>query len=221
MGHVLYECLGRAAFRRLPRTNPPLRFDDGTVIRDDEGPVIFEGLTLERFLKLPEAKPALEYIDGKVVQKVSPKAKHSVLQGEFWHRIWEHSRPARLGRPYLELRCNIGGQSLVFDVCYFAQRLPKDAKGEVADNVFLAPDLVIEIISPGETIKTLTARLQFCIAQGVRLAWLVQPSMKRIFVFRPGQDIEVLEPGAILSGEDVLPGFAVPVAEVFDWLKED
>lgn len=221
MGQILYECLGRAAFRRLPRTDPPLRFNEGMVIRENEGPVIFEGLTLERFLKLPEAQPPLEYIDGKVVQKVSPKVKHSVLQGYFFRRIGDHSQPRRLGRPLTELRCNIGGRSLVFDVCFFVQPLPKDAKGELADDVFLAPDLVIEIISPGETIKSLTARLHFCIAQGVRLAWLVQPSMRRIFVFRPDRDVEVLEPGAILSGEDVLPGFAVAAAEVFDWLKED
>jgi Uma2 family endonuclease len=222
MGHVLYDDLTRKQFLRLPPTEPPLEFVGGQVVRPQDGPVIFEGLTLEQFLRLPEAKPALEYIDAKVVQKVPPKTTHSVLQMLLGARILEHARPRRLGQPYPELRCTFGGRSLVFDLSFFARgRLPRDAKGKRVDDVFLAPDLAIEIISPGQTIKDLTARLTWCVAHGVRMAWLVQPTRERVLIFRPERPVETRERDGVLSGEDVLPGFALPLAELFGWLVED
>jgi Uma2 family endonuclease len=81
-----------------------------------------------------------------------------------------------------------------------------------------APDLVIEILSPGQTVKALSSRLSRCLAQGVRLAWLVQPSQRRVFVFRPGHPPETLGIGDELLGEGVLPGFRLPLAEMFGWL---
>jgi Uma2 family endonuclease len=222
MGHVLYDHLTRQQFLRLPATEPPLEFVHGEVVRPQDGPVIFQGLTLEQFLRLPEAKPALEYIDGKVVQKVSAKRVHSVLHSFLSTRIFEHVRPRRLGLPYIELRCTYGGRSLVHDLAYFPKgRIPKDATGKLVDDVFLAPDLAIEIISPGQTVKNLSARLTWCVAHGVRLGWLIQPTRERVLIFRPDRPAETLERDGSLSGEDVLPGFALPLAEMFGWLVED
>jgi len=183
---------------------------------------IFEDLTLERFLRLPEAKPALEFIDGKVVQKVSPKLTHSTLQLTLGSTILEHARSRGLGRAYSELRCIFGGMALVPDLVFIRKgRIPKDAKGKLEEDLFLAPDLMIEVISPGQTVKSMLARLNRSVAAGVRLGWLVQPRRKRIFVVSPGIQTAILEPGSILDGGNVLPDFALPVAEIFGWLDED
>jgi Uma2 family endonuclease len=89
------------------------------------------------------------------------------------------------------------------------------------DDVFLSPNLAIEIISPGQTVKALSARATWCVAHGVRLCWVIRPTRSRVHVFRPGQPPEVLEVGDTLSGEPVLPGFALPLAELFGWLIDD
>lgn len=78
-----------------------------------------KAITLEEFLKLPETEPASEYIDGQVVQKVTPRKKHGLLQGEFYSQIRAASRPSRLGMCFTELRCTFASRSLVFDVAYF------------------------------------------------------------------------------------------------------
>jgi Uma2 family endonuclease len=44
---------------------------------------------------------------------------------------------------------------------------------------------------------------------GVRLGWLIDPKNKRVEIYRPGQDVEVLQSPTTLSGEDVLPGFVL------------
>ena len=102
---------------------------------------------------------------------------------------------------------------------FFARgRIPRDEHGRLVDDVFLPPDLAIEILSPGQTLKNLGAKLSRCVRHGVRLGWLIQPRRSRVFVFRPDRPVETLELGGVLHGEDVLPGFALPLSEMFGWL---
>jgi Uma2 family endonuclease len=223
MPHVIWHDLTLKQFLRLPETKSYLEYVNGDVVQKWDDPVIFEGLTLKQFLRLPEAKPALEYIDGKVVQKASPKTTHSVLQFDLAKKIDKFaSGRRRIGRPYPELRCTFAKHSLVPDISFFARgRIPKDKHGKRVDDVFLAPDLAIEIISRGQTIKNLTARMTWCVQNGVRLAWLIQPTRSRVFVFQPDRATRILESGDALSGEGVLPGFVLPLDEMFGWLYED
>jgi Uma2 family endonuclease len=222
MSHVIYEALNRQQFLRLPRTDPPLEYRDGMVVRAANGRVIFQDMTLEQFLRLPEAKPALEYIDGTVVQKVPPKATHSGLQYSLGLYLGAFSRRKKLGRPWPELRCTFAGRSIVPDLAFFARgRLPRDRRGRPVDDVFLAPDLTIEIISPGQTVKALSARSTWCVDHGVHLCWVIQPRRDRVYVFRRGQPPEILELGDTLAGSGVLPDFALPLKELFGWLLED
>ncbi len=183
------------------------------------GNVIYDDLTLEQFLRLPEAKPALEYLQGKVVQKVSPKPTHSRLQTMLVVRIMEYAIPRGTDQLYVELRCTFGGVSIVPDLAFFLpERAPKDEHGRLVDDVLLPPDLAIEILSPGQTLKNLGTKLARCVSHGVRLGWLIQPRRSRVFVFRPDRPVEALEPGEVLQGDDVLPEFALPLSEMFGWL---
>lgn len=182
--------------------------------------VIFHSISLERFLRLPEAKPALEYINGEVIQKVSPKRTHSVLQNELLVAITMYGRRSRLGRAYPELRCTLGGNALVPDVCYIAsERLPRDEHGQLLDEITIPPDLWVEILSPGQTLRSMSERLEWCIGQGVRLGWLVQPRKEQVYVFEAGEPRRVLGRGDSLDGGGALPGFLLDLASLFDQLK--
>jgi Uma2 family endonuclease len=234
MGRVIFDTLTREQFLKLPETKPPLEYIDGLVVQKRTPPrlpvsapidtrrVIYDSLTLKQFLKLPEAKPALEYIDGMVVQKVPPKRTHSSLQGEFILQISSFARPRRIGRIYPELRCTFGGRALVPDLSFFRRgRIPRDASGKPVEDVLLPPDLAIEIISPGQTIRDLTARLSWCVHHGVELAWLIQPRKERAFVFRPNHPIETLERDQALDGEQILPAFRIALDDLFSGIDED
>jgi Uma2 family endonuclease len=183
---------------------------------------IFEDLTLERFLRLPEAKPALEFIDGKVVQKVSPKRSHGTIQLTLGSLLLTHAQSRGLGRAYTEIRCIFGGMALVPDLVFIRKgRIPKDSRGKLEEDLFLAPDLMIEVISPGQTVKAMLARLNRSVEAGVRLGWLIQPRRKRVLVVSPGIPTAILDPGSVLDGGDVLPEFSLPIDEIFGWLDED
>src|SRR5438046_9789479 len=104
-------------------------------------------ISLEQFLKLPDQKPALEYQDGMVTQKVSPKARHSVLQGWFCQAINQSAAPGRIAFAFPELRITLAGVSRVPDVAVFRwERLPLDERGEPIDDVLLPPDGGIELL---------------------------------------------------------------------------
>jgi len=80
----------------------------------------------------------------------------------------------------------------------------------------LAPDLAVEVISAGNTRREMERKLREYFEAGVRLVWFVYPVTRTILVHTgPGQSATLRE-GQALDGGDVLPGFALPVAELFD-----
>ena len=176
-------------------------------------------LSLAEFLRLPEFKPALEYIGGRIVQKMSPKLPHSIIQGEIFSTLNAYARPRKLGRAYTELRAVFGGSARTPDVSYYsAERLA----GFVLDEeIVVPPDIAIEILSPGQSVGELRLKLRHSISHGTKLAWLIHSKAERVHVIRPGQKSVVFMSGEILTGEPVLPGFTLPVAEVFGWLDHD
>lgn len=71
----------------------------------------------------------------------------------------------------------------------------------------LCPDFVVELRSPSDSLTELREKMQEYIANGARLGWLIDRKNQRVEIYRPNQEVEILENPASLSGEDVLPGF--------------
>ncbi len=177
-------------------------------------------ITLEEFLRLPEKKPALEFEGGRVTQKVSPKAKHSGLQGGLTRLINNFTQPRRLALAFPELRGTFGGHSYVPDVSVFGwERIPLDTNGEPVDDVFDPPDIAIEILSPGQSAAAGLRRCQWYAENGVRLAPLVDPGTRAISRVTPGTDPVHLTGDNAVGFDGVLPGFELTVDEVFATLK--
>jgi Uma2 family endonuclease len=177
--------------------------------------------TLEEFLRLPETEPPSEYEDGRIEQKVSPKAKHGMLQTRWAVKLDSIARGARLAMAFVETRFTFAGRSIVPDVALVIwDRIPVDPSGEVADELFFAPDLQIEILSQGQSPRRLNAKLARSVADGVRLGWFIDPRRKRATVFRPGKEPEELCESS-LDASPVLPGVTIALDEVFGWLKPE
>jgi Uma2 family endonuclease len=78
----------------------------------------------------------------------------------------------------------------------------------------LAPDLVIEVLSPSDRASEVVAKLEMYEA-GVPLIWLVDPDNETVTIIAAGQPTRVLKQGDTLDGGEILPEFSVPVAEIF------
>lgn len=71
----------------------------------------------------------------------------------------------------------------------------------------LCPDFVVELRSASDSLKELQEKMHEYIDNGARLGWLIDRKNQRVEIYRPLQDVEILENPATVSGEDVLPGF--------------
>lgn len=80
----------------------------------------------------------------------------------------------------------------------------------------LAPDFVIELRSATDELRTLQAKMQEYIENGVRLGWLINPQQRQVEIYRLGQPKETQESPNSLSGEDVLPEFVLDLNRIFD-----
>ncbi|MFN9615540.1 MAG: Uma2 family endonuclease [Dolichospermum sp.] len=79
----------------------------------------------------------------------------------------------------------------------------------------LCPDFVIELVSESDDLADTQAKMREYIANGLQLGWLINPKNQQVEIYRPNQEIEVLESPTSLSGEDVLPGFILDLQPIF------
>lgn len=80
----------------------------------------------------------------------------------------------------------------------------------------LAPDLAIEIVSPSERAVDMRAKLRDYLRTGVRQVWQVYPDTQEVVVHLADGAVYTYEIGQTIPGADVLPGFDLPVADVFE-----
>jgi Uma2 family endonuclease len=77
----------------------------------------------------------------------------------------------------------------------------------------LAPDFVLELMSPSDRLETTQSKMEEYMENGVRLGWLLNRKDKQVEIYRIGQDKGVLQTPLVLLGEDVLPGFELSLAK--------
>ena len=173
-------------------------------------------LRLAEFLTLPETEPASDWIDGEVVQKSMPTFDHGIIQSLLSFVLVQFLRIRPLGVIGTEVRCIFGPaggeRPYVPDLVFIrAERVPRMGRGQPFRG---APDLAVEILSPDDRPDRVAARVAFYLLHGVRLVWLIDPEMRTVTVLTPDGRSERLGEEATLDGDDVLPGFAVPVREI-------
>jgi Uma2 family endonuclease len=176
-------------------------------------------ISLAEFLKLPETKPASEYIDGEIYQKPMPKGKHRRLQLRFCDTINGVTETQKIAYTFPELRCTFGGRSLVPDVAVLLwERIEFDNDGEPLDDVRVAPDWTIDILSPEQSPNRVTGNILHCIRYGCQLGWLVDPGDRSILAFLPDRQPVLCEGSDIIPVPDAI-SLDLTSDLVFSWLK--
>lgn len=79
----------------------------------------------------------------------------------------------------------------------------------------LCPDFVIELRSRWSTLKAQQDKMQEYLDNGAQLAWLIDPPERRVYIYRSGEEVEVLTDAATVSGEPILGGFELQLAELW------
>ena len=85
---------------------------------------------------------------------------------------------------------------------------------ELRNTINGAPDFVVEVRSRSDRLTPLLAKMAEWMEAGSRLGWMLDAIDRRVYIFRPGRETEILEDPAVLDGEDVLPGFVFEVGRL-------
>jgi Uma2 family endonuclease len=78
-----------------------------------------------------------------------------------------------------------------------------------------APDLAVETLSPNDTVREVEEKVTDWLEAGTRMVWVVSPKLRTVTVYKSAIDIQVITENERISGDEVIPGFLMPVAEIF------
>lgn len=169
----------------------------------------------EEFLARPENSDSLfELIHGEIVEKVTTE-EHSLIVGNIYRPIWTFVDQHDLGRVAFEVRRRVPGDehnARLPDLEFTRKErlLPVVRKGAVPQ----MPDLAVEVKSPDDSLHKLREKAAYYLANGTRLVWLVYPKKRLVIAITPDSE-EILTEEDTLDGGDVLPGFTLPVRDIF------
>jgi Uma2 family endonuclease len=175
-----------------------------------------------REIILPVAKPALEWVNGRTLQKMSPRRKHAVAQGRFWDALDAWAREGGRGDVGTEWEFRIAppGEArrpLVPDVAYLSyDRVPFEDE-KAADIPKVAPDAVVEVLSPGDLRRDVDEKIRIYLAAGTNVVFVVDTTDETV----TSHNLRGCERfgGIDIIRHAALPGFALQVHSLFERTK--
>jgi len=174
----------------------------------------------EAFLERPEnADRLFERIDGVIVEKM-PNETHGIITVNLIVAVGAFVEAHKLGRLVNEVRYRpVMDQKndRIPDIAFTTNARMQAVVEQGA--VPTLPDLVIEVQSPSNTLKAMREKAAYYLEHGVRMAWLVLTKKKLVEVYRQDEkgdlSIDILTLDETLEGYDVLPGFTLPLKDIF------
>jgi Uma2 family endonuclease len=160
----------------------------------------------------------VELVKGEVVPMSPTGHAHGFIEVNFAAVLHAFVHKRKLGRV-------LGGE-----VGIYTHRNPDTVRG--ADVAFIsngrlaqvqsigyldvAPELIVEVMSPDDRWGEVNDKLAEYFAVGVQRVWVADPRRQQIHVYRSQTEIDILSVDDTLTGDELLPGFSVAVADIFD-----
>ena len=175
-------------------------------------------------IEIPEIKPALELLDGRLVRKMSPKRRHQTLEVR-WAlalRAWAGDRGEALPEWRYEFQApGHDFASLVPDVAYLSREALDELGAAGAELPQRAPEIAVEVISKGDSIRRLARKIDVYLSAGTRVLFVVDPPRRTVVAHSRSEDGEnvtlTFGPGETVTHPSV-PGFAYAIDSMFDAL---
>ncbi len=177
-------------------------------------------LTAEDLWRLGEGDIRRELVNGEIIEMAPVGGVHGQITSRISRRLAEHVERQGVGEVV------VGDVGFVLDLPHdpervrapdvafvSSQRLPSG--GLPQGFLHGAPDLAVEVLSPSDNPVDVQQKVRDYLEAGARLVWVVAPQAKAVTVYRADGSARLLREQEHLEGEDLLPGLAIPLAEVF------
>jgi Uma2 family endonuclease len=174
-------------------------------------------ITPEQLAMMPNDKE-FELVDGQLVERKMGN-KSSWIASELAFRLRQHVDKYHLGWVFLfeaGYRLNPVRPNNVRkpDVSFVRfGRLPNEEPADAFD--YLAPDLAVEVTSPGDTVHELDEKIEEYLEAGVRMVWVINSEQRTARIYLPDRPIEPVREDQEITGGDVVPGFRCRLGDIF------
>ena len=172
-------------------------------------------ITVEEFAEM-SLEGIWELVDGEPIELTPAAGKSSRIGGRLYARLADHVEPSEFGWAFPAETGFVLFADRTTVRSPDAAVVRRDRLVEPPDSfVPMAPDLAVEVLSPSDRMADALAKIAMYLQAGTPLVWLVNSATRTVVVFRSEMNPVTLSESDTLDGRDVLPGFSVPVAEIF------
>jgi len=173
--------------------------------------------TDEELMSLPDDGNEFELIEGELVMSPRASLKHGSIAVKISAALVNFVKPKKLG---VVLDSSTGfrmksGNVRSPDVSFISKERLIDMKGLSKEFFKGAPDLAIEILSPSDTMEKIHRKIIEFFENGTKILWLINPEEEIVLVYHSPRPDKLLQSHDYFDGEDVVPGFSLQVAELF------
>ena len=185
-------------------------------------PIAIESATEEKLLSAEEYYATCrlkhtELINGKVVELSPPGFDHGEIAGNIYVALKNFLRGKSLGRVSVEGGFRFQRKPAIVrapDVSFVeTARLQGLTTRGFIDG---APTLAVEVVSPGDLWPQIEEKVQLYLDKGTRVVWIVEPDSQSVQVRTKTSAPVVFRLDDILDGGEILPGFQLPLREIFE-----
>jgi Uma2 family endonuclease len=177
------------------------------------------GWTDESFLQLPDDGHHYEIINGKLVDMGNSGALHGYICSTLMILLGSYIRDKKLGAIFDSSTAfqMASGNKRSPDIAFFAKDRLQGISLLTSSFLVGAPDLAVEVLSPGNTVAEIDGKLEEYFVNGCRLVWIIHPVQRYVLVYRHAQQPDyLLKDSDQLTGEEVVPGFSANVASLLE-----
>lgn len=177
-------------------------------------------VTAEELLNLPDDGTRRELVRGELREVAPAGNQHGYLAGEIFGELRNHVKANKIGRTYTAetgFKTSSDPDTVRAPDAAFVSQARLEGMGEVPGYWPGAPDLVVEVVSPGDRSADVLDKALGWLEAGCRMVLVAHPERRAITVYRSREEIRVLtaEAGDAVDGADVVPGWKLPLAEIF------
>jgi Uma2 family endonuclease len=158
-----------------------------------------------------------EIVNGERVEKPMSTFEN-VLAGLLFNALCNHAAASGSGRATVEVMFDLPNlaNDRRPDVAFVSyQRWPKNRRPPRVNAWPVVPELAAEVVSPTDDADDVMEKVEEYFRAGVTLVWLVFPGQERVYAYTSPTEVRVLSRGDDLTGDPVLPGFRLPLADLF------
>lgn len=174
-------------------------------------------MTWQAFEQLPDGDGwHREVVEGELIVLPPPKSKHAIIA----HAVARALRPLEdhgTWKVFVEAGYRLSDSPPTWIQPDVSVLSSERARGTSGDDYFLRPpELAVEVVSPSETARDLTRKIDLLLAGGSLAVWVIYPEKREVRVFVPDGSSYTRRADQILTIPELLPGWELPVAKLFE-----